>query len=104
MDTELAYTPVSQAYGHSHHSQFIVLPHCTVAQTRPVPNVALRSPHKVANECFMGRLGQLFPLPQVLVSLKPCIRVLVCNKPCIWDFTLHRNSHKTKATAPWLAG
>ena len=25
-DTELAYTPVTQAYSHSHRSQFIVLP------------------------------------------------------------------------------
>ena len=86
-DTKLAYTPVTQAYGHSHHSQFIVLSCCTAAQTRPVPNVALRSPRKVAIECFMGRLGQLFPLPWVPVSHKPCIR----------ELTLFRNSHKNKS-------
>ena len=37
---------MSQAYGHSYHSQFIVLPCYTAAQTRPVPNVALRSVRK----------------------------------------------------------
>ena len=31
MDIELAYTPVTQAYGPSHHFQFIVLPCCTAA-------------------------------------------------------------------------
>ena len=41
MDTELAHTPASQAYGHSYDSQFIVLTCCTAAQTRSVPNVAL---------------------------------------------------------------
>ena len=69
-----------------HHSQFIVLPYCTAAQTRPVPNVALRSPHKAAIECCLGSLGQLFPLPQVPVSHNPCIRGL----------TLHRIAHKYK--------
>ena len=67
-DIELTYIPVTQAYDHSHHSQFIVLPCCTAAQTRAVPNVALRSSRKAAIECFMGRLGQLYPLPQVPVS------------------------------------
>ena len=28
MDTELAYTPVTQAYGHSHESQYIILACC----------------------------------------------------------------------------
>ena len=36
MDTELAYTPVTQAYGHSYESQYIVLICCTEAQTRSV--------------------------------------------------------------------
>ena len=40
-----------------------------------------------------GGLGQLFPLPQGPLSLQTCIR----------EFALHRNSHKIKATAPWLA-
>ena len=35
-NTELAYTPVSQAYGHSNGSQFIVLTCCTAVQTRSV--------------------------------------------------------------------
>ena len=34
MDTELAYTPVTRAYGHSYKSQYIVLTCCTAAQTR----------------------------------------------------------------------
>ena len=42
---------MSQAYGHSHHSQFIVLACCTAPQTKPLPNVALRSPRKAAIEC-----------------------------------------------------
>ena len=33
--------PVTQAYGHRHHSQFIVLSRCTAAQARSAPNVAL---------------------------------------------------------------
>ena len=37
----LAHTPVTQAYGHSHDSQYIVLTCCTAAQTRSVLNVAL---------------------------------------------------------------
>ena len=48
-DTGLAYAPVSQAHGH-HHTQFNVLPCCTAAQTRSVPNVALRLPLQVAIE------------------------------------------------------
>ena len=36
----------------------------TAAQTRPVPNVALSSPHEAAIECFLDCLGQLFPLPR----------------------------------------
>ena len=48
-DTGLAYAPVSEAHGH-HHTQFNVLPCCTAAQTRSVPNVALRSPLHVAIE------------------------------------------------------
>ena len=63
MDTELAYTPVTQAYGNGHESQRIVLTCCTAAQTRPGLNVTLSSPHKTAIECFMGRLGKLIPLP-----------------------------------------
>ena len=39
----------------------IVLPCRTVAQTRPVPNVALGSPHEVAIKYFLGCLGQLPP-------------------------------------------
>ena len=31
MDTELAYTPVTQAYGHSYESQYIVSTCCTAA-------------------------------------------------------------------------
>ena len=34
-------------------SQCIVLPCCTAAQTRLVPNVALSSPNKVAIKCFL---------------------------------------------------
>ena len=41
-DTELAFTPMSQA-----------------PQRKPVPNVAFNSPHEVAIECFLGCLGQL---------------------------------------------
>ena len=36
---------------------------CTAAQARSAPNVALRSPRRAAIQCFMGRLGQLIPLP-----------------------------------------
>ena len=46
-DTGLAYAPVSQVHDH-HHTKFNVLPCCTAAQTRSVPNVALRSPLQVA--------------------------------------------------------
>ena len=42
----------------------IVLLAATAAQTRPVPNVALSSLHGAAIECFLGCLGQLFPLPR----------------------------------------
>ena len=63
MDTKLAYTPVTQVYGHNHGSQYIVLPYCTGGETRSVPNVALRLPHKTAIQCSMGCLGKLFPLP-----------------------------------------
>ena len=34
----LTHAPVTQACGHSHNSQYIVLPCCTAAQTRPVLN------------------------------------------------------------------
>ena len=43
-------------------SQCTALPCCTAAHTRPVPNVALRSPHAVSTECFLGCVGQLIPL------------------------------------------
>ena len=39
----------------------IVLPCCTAGQTRPMPNVALSSPHEVAIESFPGCVGQLCP-------------------------------------------
>ena len=61
MDTGFTYALVTQAYGHSHNSQYIVLPCCTAAQTKLVPNVALRSPHKTAIKCSMGRLGSSPP-------------------------------------------
>ena len=35
-------SPVTQAYGHRQHSQFIVFSRCTAAQARSAPNVALR--------------------------------------------------------------
>ena len=38
----------------------------------------------------MGRLVQLFPLPRVPVSHKPCIR----------ELTLFLNSHKNKSNGP----
>ena len=41
----------------------VALLHCTAAQTRPVPNAALSSPHKAATKCILDCLGQLFPLP-----------------------------------------
>ena len=40
-DIELAYTPVTHAYGNSHNSQCIVLPRCSAAQPRRGPNIAL---------------------------------------------------------------
>ena len=86
---------MSQAYGHSHHSQFIGLPCCTAAQTTPVPNVALRSLRNAAIECFLGRLGQLFPLPQVPVSHNLTSGGSLFN-------VLHTNTNN--ATSPWLAG
>ena len=55
----ITHARVTQAYGLSHNSYYIVVPCCTAAQTGPVPNVALRSPHKMAIECFMGCLGKL---------------------------------------------
>ena len=51
MDTELTYTPVSQAYGPRCNS-LSALPCCTAAQTRSVPNLALSSPQEVAVECL----------------------------------------------------
>ena len=48
------YTPVTQAYGHRPHSQWIVVPCCTAAQPRPVPNVALRSLCEAATEGACG--------------------------------------------------
>ena len=44
---------------------------CTAAQTRPVPNVALSSPHESAIECFLDCLGQPCPLPTAPVSRDP---------------------------------
>ena len=86
---------MTQAYGHSHHSQFIVLPCCTAAQTRPVLNVALRSPRNAAIGCFTGRLGQLYPLPQAINLASGSSLSIVIHT-------------KTKATAPrlhrWPAG
>ena len=54
---------VTQAYGHSYGSQYIVLTCCSSAQTRSVTNVAVSSPYTTAIECCMGSLGQLNPLP-----------------------------------------
>ena len=55
------YTPVTQVYGHSHKSQFIVLTCCTAAQTISVLNVALSSLCTTTIECFLGCLRQLRP-------------------------------------------
>ena len=52
---------MTQVYGHSHKSQFIVLNCCTAVQTRSVPNGALGSPYSTAIKCFLGCLGQLIP-------------------------------------------
>ena len=47
---------MTQAYGHRHESQFIVLTCCTAAQTRSVPNVALSSPCTTMKVGGRGRL------------------------------------------------
>ena len=66
---ELAYTPrVTGVCSSPQLSQYIVLPCCTAAHTRPVPNVALSSPHEAAIECFLGCLDQRFPLPTAPVG------------------------------------
>ena len=48
---------MTQACGYSDDSKYIVLPCCTAAQTKSVPNVALRLPHKMAIECFGPQEG-----------------------------------------------
>ena len=63
-DTELTYTPMSQAYGHRHNSLSLSV-HCRAllyrSAARTSADVALRSPHEVAIECFLGCVGQLSP-------------------------------------------
>ena len=66
---------MTQAYGDSHESQYIVLTGCTAAQTRSVPNVALSSPHKTAIEwAVLGGGGS--PLWSLGLLLETCCAML----------------------------
>ena len=62
---------MTQAYGHSHDAQYIVLTRCTAAQLRSVLNIALSSRHQTAIEYLMGHLGKLVPLPKAPVNQRP---------------------------------
>ena len=72
MDTELAYTPVTQAYGHSHESQYIILACCAnhisaeCCQWRGGGGLLLWFPQLVGQELFVSGF---------MLAINPSVRI-----------------------------
>ena len=56
-------TPVPHAYGHSHHSQLIVLPCCTASANKTSPQCCLEVTAHNGYRMFLGPPGSAIPLP-----------------------------------------